>query len=147
MAFLADISAGAVGGLLSGIGSLAKDIRQAWTGEISPDKRAEIELKLAEIEAQSQQGQLMINIEEAKSGSTFVAGARPFIMWSCGFALCYASIVEPLMSWIATVCFHYTGTFPKIDTTITTQILCGLLGLGAMRSVDKYTTGKNPTGT
>ena len=35
------------------------------------------------------------------------------------------------------VLFDYTGSFPVIDTTVTMQILFGMLGLGVMRSYDK----------
>ena len=81
-------------------------------------------------------GQLDINKVEAASSSVFVAGWRPFCGWVGGAGLAYAAIVEPLLSFIARLS-GYTGAFPVIDTTITMQILFGLLGLGAMRSFDK----------
>lgn len=40
-----------VRGIIEGAGTLAKDLRGAITGEISPDKKAEIESKTLEIEA------------------------------------------------------------------------------------------------
>lgn len=82
-------------------------------------------------------GQLKVNEVEAANSNMFVSGARPFIMWICGFALSYAAIIEPMGRFIAAVVYGYTGTFPVIDTTITMQLLLGLLGLGAMRSYDK----------
>jgi len=82
-------------------------------------------------------GQQEINKVEAASSSTFVAGGRPFVMWVCGFALAYISIIEPIARFVAAVCFHYTGVFPVVDTTITLQVLLGLLGLAGMRSYDK----------
>lgn len=81
--------------------------------------------------------QTEINKVEAASGSVFVSGARPFILWGCGFALLYAALFEPFMRFIAVVIFHYAGNFPVIDTTLTTQVLIGLLGLGGLRSFDK----------
>lgn len=77
-----------------------------------------------------------INKVEAASDSIFVAGWRPFCGWVGGAGLAYAAIVEPLLRLIASLS-GYTGDFPAIDTTITMQILFGLLGLGAMRSFDK----------
>lgn len=77
-----------------------------------------------------------INKVEAASDSIFVAGWRPFCGWVGGAGLAYASIIEPLLRLIASLS-GYTGDFPAIDTTITMQILFGLLGLGAMRSFDK----------
>ena len=93
---------------------------------------------IAELNAQVQllTGQLDINKIEAASKSLFVAGWRPFIGWVCGFGLAYAAIIEPLMRFIATM-LEYTGEFPVIDTSITMQVLLGMLGLGAMRTREK----------
>ena len=81
--------------------------------------------------------QIQVNVEEAKSTNWFVAGARPFIMWTCGVALAYVSIVEPVSRFVAKVWFGYVGEFPIIDTNLTMQILMGILGLGAYRTVEK----------
>jgi len=82
-------------------------------------------------------GQIEVNKVEAASSSLFVAGPRPFVMWVCGVSLAYAAVIEPIGRFVATVAYSYTGAFPVIDTTITMQLLLGLLGLGAMRSYDK----------
>ncbi len=82
-------------------------------------------------------GQLEVNKVEAASSSVFVSGGRPFVMWVCGFALAYASIIEPIARFCASVFMGYTGAFPVIDTMLTLQILGGLLGLGAMRMNEK----------
>lgn len=136
MSFLGEITASGVGAVMSGIGTLAKDIRQAITGELPAEKQAEIEQKLMELELKAMEGQMQINLEEAKHESVFVAGWRPFIGWVGGSALAYAAIIEPLMSWAARL-YGSTVVFPTIDTTITMQILFGILGLGAFRSFDK----------
>lgn len=88
---------------------------------------------------QLQLAQVTTNTEEAKSANMFIAGARPYVMWACGAAFTYVSIIEPIGRFVATVGFHYTGPFPVIDTTITEQVLFGLLGLGAMRTTEKVT--------
>ena len=82
-------------------------------------------------------GQMRINEEEAKSTNWFVAGGRPFIMWVCGVALLYAVIIEPIARFTTKVLFGYTGEFPVIDSTLTMQVLMGLLGLGTMRTMEK----------
>tara|TARA_R110002153_G_scaffold106584_3_gene245982 strand:+ start:1083 stop:1511 length:429 start_codon:yes stop_codon:yes gene_type:complete len=81
-------------------------------------------------------GQMDINKVEAASSDRFVSGWRPFVGWVCGFGLAYASILEPLMRFIATL-LGYTGAFPVIDTSITMQVLLGMLGLGVMRMREK----------
>ena len=80
--------------------------------------------------------QLDINKVEAASTSVFVSGWRPFVGWVCGLGLGYVAIVEPMARFIATM-VGYTGNFPVIDTTITMQVLMGMLGLAGMRSFDK----------
>lgn len=94
------------------------------------------QLELAKLEAQALQNQTDINKIEAASTNLFVSGWRPFIGWICGFALAYVAIIEPALRFIAAM-FGYEGDFPTIDTTITMQVLMGMLGLGGMRSYEK----------
>ena len=95
--------------------------------------------ELAQLAAETDlaKGQLAINQAEAQNTNWFVSGGRPFIMWGCGFAMLYASLFEPIMRFVAVVMFKYAGSFPVIDTSLTTQVLLGLLGLAGMRSIDK----------
>lgn len=81
--------------------------------------------------------QIATNTEEAKSESVFVAGARPFILWVGGISLAYVGLVEPLARFVVQVGFHYTGAFPTIDTSLTMQLVGGILGLSGLRSWDK----------
>jgi hypothetical protein len=134
---------------LTGLGSLF-DFGGKIIDKLFPDpqkaQEAKIELyklqlsgELATLAAETDitKGQLAVNVEEAKSEKLFVAGWRPFVGWIGGIGLAYAAIVEPVARFVATVGFGYLGGFPVLDTTITMQILFGLLGLGAMRSFDK----------
>ena len=81
--------------------------------------------------------QIQTNQEEAKTGNWFIAGWRPFIGWICGLGLLYVSLLEPVGRFVATVFFHYTGPFPVIDTSLTMQVMMGMLGLAAARTVEK----------
>ena len=113
-----------------GIGSLAKDIREAIKGkELDPNKKLEIAGKLAEV-------QTKINEAEATHRTVFVAGWRPFIGWVCGLGLLYAVFIEPLLRFVFTV-NGWEIEFPQIDTTITMQVLFGMLGLVGARSYEK----------
>lgn len=108
-----------------------------------PDKAAAEKAKLEMATAlqgqefQVQIEQIRVNAAEATSTNWFVAGARPFIMWTCGFALAYVSIIEPILRFLAHVVFGYAGDFPVINTDITMQVLFGILGLGAFRTAEK----------
>ena len=95
------------------------------------------DLEIAKLEQQSLTAQTDLNKVEAASSSVFVSGWRPFVGWICAFALAYVSILDPIIRFIAVVGFGYQGNFPVIDTTITMQILLGMLGLSGMRSFDK----------
>lgn len=81
--------------------------------------------------------QVDVNKTEAASTNWFVAGWRPATGWICAGALGYVAIFEPIARFAAQVWFHYTGGFPVIDTTLTMQVLLGMLGLGALRSTEK----------
>jgi hypothetical protein len=81
-------------------------------------------------------GQMDINKIEAGSSSVFVSGWRPFAGWVCGLGLAYVSILEPIARLVATL-VGYTGAFPDIDTTLTMQVLLGMLGMGGLRTLDK----------
>jgi hypothetical protein len=120
-----------IGGIIETVGKVADDLIT------SDEERQKLALEAYEAETERARLQTEINVEEAKSGSTFVAGARPAIMWICAFAMGYATVLEPIMRFIAQVMVGYAGTFPVIDTELTMQVLFGLLGLGAYRTFEK----------
>jgi hypothetical protein len=126
------------------------DLGKTAIDKIWPDpvKRAEELRKLEELkqsgdlarlnaEVNLMLGQIEVNKVQAEHPSVFVAGARPAVMWIGAFGLAYAAIIEPLARFVAAVCFGYAGAFPELDTTITMQVLFGVLGLGAYRTFEK----------
>ena len=128
--------------------SLLLEVGSKVIDRVFPDPAAAAKLELFKLQQSGELAQLAadtdiakaqigVNQTEAGSSSMFVSGARPFIMWGCGFSMLYAALFEPIMRFCAVVIFKYPGTFPVIDTTLTTQILLGLLGLAGMRSFDK----------
>lgn len=97
----------------------------------------EFRLRMADNGIRIDLAQVEVNAAEAKSANWFVAGWRPAVGWICAAALGYVAIIEPVARFIATVGVGYAGVFPAIDTTLTMQILLGMLGLGGMRTVEK----------
>ena len=107
----------------------------------NPEEAAKAKLELLKMQQDGDlaimTAQTDINKIEAGSSNLFVAGWRPFVGWCCGLAFLYAAILEPLARFISQVIFGYSGIFPAIDTTLTMQILLGLLGMAGLRSWDK----------
>jgi hypothetical protein len=105
-----------------------------------PAQAAQAQLALLKMQQDGElaaiSGQMEINKIEAGSSSVFVAGWRPFAGWVCGIGLAYVSIIEPVARLVATI-VGYTGDFPAIDTTLTMQVLLGMLGMGGLRTLDK----------
>lgn len=150
MSFFGDLVGGAtlgtVKGVFEGVGTLAKDIRSAITGEISPEKQAELLDKATQIEAAAKQGQLAVNAAEAAHRSVFVAGWRPYIGWICGTSLgCYfiPQYVLAAVLWIR-VCWsaQELAPYPIPEPTGLITLLTGMLGLGVLRTVEKM-SGKS----
>ncbi len=83
--------------------------------------------------------QVELNKIEAGHRSIFVAGWRPFIGSVCGFALLWHFILYDMLTWV-TVNFFLTVTeIPKLTGTETlVTVLLSLLGLGAMRTAEKF---------
>jgi hypothetical protein len=135
-----------IGGLVSGLGSAAKDVRAAITGKsvLDPDKQAELEMKLAEIEQKAQDSenavllaQAEINAKEAESKSFFVSSWRPAIGWVCAFGCGYAYLIYPTANWVARVIFKYALELPTLDMQSLSAMTLGLLGLAGMRTAEK----------
>ena len=121
---------------------MIKDIASAIVGGLddlftSDEEKMKAELALMKELNKPHHLQALTNIKASSHSSVFVAGARPFVLWVCGFAFAYATIIEPILRFVATMA-GYAGEFPVLDTTLTMQALTGLLGFGAMRSFDKY---------
>ena len=80
--------------------------------------------------------QMVVNTEEAKHASWFVAGARPFILWACGAAFAWQFVVGPIGSWITLLIGHPTP-IPVLDMGNLMPVLLGILGLGGYRTYEK----------
>lgn len=131
-----------IGEIFTGVGKAAKDVREAITGDIPADKKAEIELKLAELENASMNAQNEVNKIEASSSSVFVAGWRPAVGWICAAGLFYGTIGKPFIEMIALL-FGYSGGFPAIDGETLNTTLFGMLGLGLFRTAEKIKGATN----
>jgi hypothetical protein len=106
--------------------------------------KMEIQLKLAENEtelvklfAAQDQGQIEINKEEAKSNSLFIAGWRPAVGWICAFGCVWAFILKPILDW-GVAAAGSTVALPVFQTGELMSLLLGLLGMGTLRTYEKF---------
>jgi|TARA_R100000781_G_scaffold31907_1_gene23333 hypothetical protein len=105
--------------------------------EAAAKAKREIEAELTKHLAQIDLAQLEINKNEAASRNVFIAGWRPFIGWSCGVALAWTYVITPVLHFI----LAQTGNLvelPAMDMSQMMPVLLGMLGLGGLRSFEKY---------
>jgi hypothetical protein len=107
--------------------------------------QAKADLAVLEVSGELQQilGQLEINKEEAKHESRFVSGWRPAIGWICGFAFGYHYLLYPFIQTTVAVSGGDISGFPVFDLSQMLPVLLGMLGLGGLRSFEKFTKSNN----
>ena len=76
--------------------------------------------------------QAEINKVQASHRSTFVAGARPFLMWVCGLGFLFAFVINPVLQWIA----PELGA-PVLPLDAMLELTLAMLGLAGLRTVEK----------
>ena len=82
--------------------------------------------------------QIDVNKAEAASGSIFKGGWRPFIGWVCGTAFAYHFVIQPLLIFIVALTGVEIPELPSFDMASLMTVLGGLLGLGSLRTFEKY---------
>ncbi|MEC7855087.1 MAG: 3TM-type holin [Candidatus Neomarinimicrobiota bacterium] len=83
-------------------------------------------------------GQLEINKAEAGHKSIFVAGWRPFIGWTCGVALAWHFVIAPFIMFFSAYFGLDMPALPDFDMGSLLTVLMGMLGLGGLRTFEKY---------
>ena len=81
--------------------------------------------------------QIEVNKAEAASGSIFKGGWRPFVGWVCGVAMLYHFLLQPIIVFTLSAS-GITFELPQFDIGSLMTILMGLLGLGGLRSFEKF---------
>lgn len=156
MAFWDDLLAGGIKGMAEGVGSLAKDIRTAITGDepLTADQKTKLQEQLSAMEAVAQKaaadydttqmtGQVELMTIDAQSGDRFRAWGRPAAIWICVSGLAYTFLVQPLLPWcVDTLCTllgnaNVIKPLPNLDGAALMTMAGSLLGIGGMRSFDK----------
>tara|TARA_X000001388_G_scaffold15661_1_gene9520 strand:- start:353 stop:748 length:396 start_codon:yes stop_codon:yes gene_type:complete len=107
-----------------------KDVKNKLAHELST---------MAERHAQElAKGQLEINKAEAAHRSIFVAGWRPFVGWTCGVALAWHFVLAPFIMFVCAYLAVQIPQLPTFDMESLLTVLMGMLGLGGLRTFEKF---------
>ncbi len=124
----------------SGIVSAAEGVANIIDRFVETDEEKQAaEIIKARLMMKPSLAQIELNKVEAGHRSIFVAGWRPFIGWVCGLALLWHFILFDLLTWVAVNFFPHVSGLPELTGTETlVTVLLSLLGLGAMRTAEKF---------
>lgn len=130
-----------VGAAISGVTAIGNIIDKFVQTPEEKEVAEQIKMRLA---MEPDAAQVELNKIEAAHDSIFVAGARPFILWVCGFAFAYTFVAQPFLIFIAQAAALYFGLpildltlLPELDWSVLMPVLMGILGLGGLRTFEK----------
>ena len=98
----------------------------------SDDERLDKELIKQRLAQQPALAQAEITKVQAQHRSTFVAGARPFILWVCGFGFLFSFVINPVIQWI-----HPEAGSPILPLEVMMELTLAMLGLAGLRTIEK----------
>ena len=98
----------------------------------SDEERAQGELLKQKLAMQPSMMQAEIMKVQANHRSTFVAGARPLLMWVCGLGFLFAFVINPILQWVA----PELGS-PELPLDAMLELTLAMLGLAGLRTVEK----------
>ncbi len=122
-------------GIVESVVGIAGKVLDKFVEDKDLKRKLNAELKSQIISLDLAQAQT--NLEQAKHSSVFIAGARPAIMWICAFGLGWQFVFQPIAVWGIAV----SGAdlvLPVIQTEGLMSLTLALLGLGSMRTAEKW---------
>jgi hypothetical protein len=123
--------------VLGSIFEIGKTLLDRFVPDPAQKAQAEMELVRMAGDGELKQiiAQLEINAREATHQSIWVAGWRPFFGWAGGAGFVYATIVQPLLAWVAAV--KGWPDPPVLNIDLLWVVITGLLGIGGLRTLEK----------
>ena len=143
MSIISDLAAGGMSGLLSSIGGLSKDIREAIVGkEWTPELQASLQQKAMDLEMASTNAQMEMIKAEASSSDPWTSRARPMFMYVFYLILLTLGIFVPAAGvWFPTHSAQfYTNVaagFKAIPSDLYALFGAGYLGYTGFRTFEK----------
>ncbi len=126
MSFLAKIFSSNVAEPINAVGNVLDNL---FTSDDEKLSHEEVKLRLLQ---KPNLAQAEINKVQAQHRSTFVAGARPFLMWVCGFGFLFAFVINPILQWLA----PEFGS-PELPLDAMLELTLAMLGLAGLRTIEK----------
>lgn len=123
--------------ILAPVLDIGKTLIERWFPDPEKARQAEAEFLRFAMEGELKQviAQLEINAREAQHPSVWVAGWRPFFGWAGGAGFVYATILQPLLSWAATINGYPPP--PTLNLDLLWVVVTGMLGIGGLRTFEK----------
>lgn len=81
-------------------------------------------------------GQIEVNKAEAASGNAFASSWRPLCGYVCVLGLAYQFVMQPLLAWGSGI--WLVPVPPTLDLGDLLTMLGGMLGLGSLRTAEKF---------
>ena len=101
------------------------------------DLKAKLDHELKTAFHSANLAQIEINKQEAAHKSMFVAGWRPFVGWTCGVALAWHFVGQPIAIFVITFAGVDAPPLPVFEMESLLTVLLGMLGLGGLRTFEK----------
>jgi hypothetical protein len=132
-----------VGTALSGLGTLAKDLRTAITGKepINAEKAAEISLKVQQLESDIEMARVSVVLAESQSQDKWTSRGRPmflyviYIMLLSAIPMGIVYAVSPATA--GNIVTGFGSWLKAIPDNLYALFGAGYLGYGAFRTYDK----------
>ena len=123
--------------ILGPLFELGKSLIDRFIPDKEEARKAEMAFAVMAAEGELKQiiAQLEVNAREAQHPSIFVAGWRPFFGWAGGAGFVYATMLQPLLAWYATV--NSIPVPPVLNLDLLWVVITGMLGIGGLRTYEK----------
>lgn len=124
MSVLSDISSGAVGGLLGGVGQLVRDIREGFVGkEMTPELQVKLQQKVMDLELAVTNSQMEMIKAEASSSDPWTSRARPSFLYVVYLLILWALPMGFASIWYPQSVAMFTAGFKGWLSAIPSEML------------------------
>jgi len=120
-----------IGDIIGLVGTIAKKFIK--DKDKIEEFKHEVDMSLTQMDL----AQMEVNKVEAAHSSIFVSGWRPSVGWVCSISMALEFIIRPIVQWGLDIAGKAI-LLPSLDTESLYPILMGLLGLGTLRTYEKF---------